>query len=95
MARRGRGPRPRRTLGPTLANLKPGEKAVVEWISAGPGAAKRLSDMGLTPGTEVRILRRGPFGGPVEVEVRGTSLALGYGLASKIIVKREAEGLDK
>jgi len=75
--------------GATLASLGVGEKAIVEWIVAGPGAARRLADMGLTPGTEVKIVRRGPLGGPIQVEVRGTSLALGYGLASKVLVRRE------
>jgi len=43
--------------------------------------------MGLTPNTEVRVMRRSLFRGPIEVEVRGVSLALGYGLASKVLVK--------
>jgi Fe2+ transport system protein FeoA len=45
-------------------------------------------EMGLVPGTEVTVLRKAPFRGPIEVGVRGTSLALGFGVASKVIVKR-------
>jgi ferrous iron transport protein A len=51
--------------------------------------------MGLTPGTEVKLLRKGSFHGPVQIEVRGVMLALGYGVASKVFVrplKAEANG---
>jgi len=44
-------------------------------------------DMGLTPGTEVTVIKAAPFHGPVELEVRGTKLALGRGLAEKVFVK--------
>jgi len=36
----------------------------------------RLMEMGLTQGTRVRMTRLGPFGDPLEVEVRGTRLCL-------------------
>ena len=52
-----------------------------------PGFIRRLAEMGLTPNTEIKITRRSPFRGPIEIEVRGVSLALGYGLASKILIK--------
>jgi Fe2+ transport system protein FeoA len=53
----------------------------------GFGLVRRLAEMGLTPGVEVKLLRRCPFRGPLEVEVRGVALALGYGVASKVFVK--------
>jgi len=43
--------------------------------------------MGLTPGVEVKLLRKGPFHGPLQIEVRGVALALGYGVASKVFVR--------
>jgi Fe2+ transport system protein FeoA len=51
--------------------------------------------MGLTPGIEVKVLRKCPFNGPVELEVRGVAIALGHGVASKVFVrqlKAEANG---
>ncbi len=36
----------------------------------------RLQEMGLLPGTEVQIMRKGPLGWPLEINVRGYSLAL-------------------
>ena len=36
----------------------------------------RMLQMGLTPGTSVRILRRAPMADPVEIKVRGTRMVL-------------------
>ena len=47
---------------------------------------KRLSDLGLTPGTEVKVVKSAPFNGPLEVCVRGSRLAIGRGMSSRILV---------
>ena len=47
--------------------------------------------MGLTPGTLLKMVNAAPFNGPVEVEVRGTSLALGRNLAGQVYVEVEDE----
>lgn len=72
-----------------LISLKPGEKGTVAFAFGGRGVVRRLAEMGLTPGTEVKILRSAPFHGPLEIEVRGSSLALGYGVASRVFVKKQ------
>jgi Fe2+ transport system protein FeoA len=51
--------------------------------------AKRLSDLGLTPGTKVTVVKSAPFNGPLEVSVRGSRLAIGRGMASRILVDAE------
>jgi len=43
--------------------------------------------MGIVPGTIVRVVRRNAMMGPVEVEVRGTRLLLGRGIAAKVLVE--------
>jgi DtxR family Mn-dependent transcriptional regulator len=48
--------------------------------------------MGLTPGAYVKVVNAAPFRGPVRVEIRGTSLALGRQLASQVFVRVEDEG---
>jgi len=50
---------------------------------------KRLSDLGLTPGTKVTVVKSAPFNGPLEVCVRGSRLAIGRGMASRILVDVE------
>jgi Fe2+ transport system protein FeoA len=47
---------------------------------------KRLTDLGLTPGTDVTVVKSAPFRGPLEVTVRGSRLAIGRGMASRIMV---------
>ncbi len=51
---------------------------------------KRLCDLGLTPGI-VLTKMEGQGRGPVVIMVRGTKLALGYGVASKILVVPESQ----
>jgi Fe2+ transport system protein FeoA len=51
--------------------------------------AKRLNDLGLTPGTKVTVVKSAPFNGPLEVSVRGSRLAIGRGMASRILVDVE------
>ena len=53
--------------------------------------AKRLSDLGLTPGTKVTVVKSAPFNGPLEVTVRGSRLGIGRGMASRILVDVENE----
>ncbi|MEM2213795.1 MAG: FeoA family protein [Candidatus Nezhaarchaeales archaeon] len=70
-----------------LSEMRPGERGIIVSIACGLGAARRVAEMGLTPGVEVLVTRRAPLRGPIEVEVRDTRVVLGYGLASKIAVK--------
>jgi Fe2+ transport system protein FeoA len=70
-----------------LSSLKPGEDGVVSYYLGGRGLMRRLAEMGLTPGVEVRVVKAAPLHGPIQVSVRGSSLALGRGVASKIFVK--------
>lgn len=53
----------------------------------GRGFEKRLMDMGLTPGTIVNVVKSAPFHGPIEILVRGSRLALGRGMAERILVE--------
>lgn len=70
----------------TLVKLKPGQEGEIVSIAGGQMAAKRLADLGLTPGTKIKLLRKAPLWGPIEIEFRGSRLVLGRGLASKILV---------
>lgn len=71
-----------------LTALEPGEGGQVYALGGGHGAARRLAELGLTPGERVRVLSAGR-GGPILVEVRGTRIALGRGMAAKVLVRRQ------
>jgi Fe2+ transport system protein FeoA len=69
-----------------LAMASQGEEVTVANIKAGRGLTKRLSDMGLTPGTTLMVITsHGP--GPILIDLRGSRLVLGHGIAQKIMVK--------
>jgi DtxR family Mn-dependent transcriptional regulator len=73
-----------------LSNLKPGEEGKVSFIRGGTMACQRLLDLGLTQGTKVRVVNAAPFHGPIEIDVRGTVLALGRGLARHVFIEIES-----
>jgi DtxR family Mn-dependent transcriptional regulator len=70
-----------------LSKMRPGDAGKVAFTRGGGTACQRIADMGLCPGAEVKVVNAAPFQGPVEVEVRGTRLALGRGLAEKVYVE--------
>jgi Fe2+ transport system protein FeoA len=62
-----------------------GEALKVVRIRGGKVAARRLADLGLQPGAEIKIA--GNLGGPMIVEVKGARISLGRGIASKVMVE--------
>ena len=75
---------PARTM--PLAMVRPGETVSVVNILGGRGLARRLTDMGLTPGVNIRVLNN-HMPGPVMIELRGSKVALGHGVSQKIMVR--------
>lgn len=67
-----------------LAMLKCGEKGKITGIGAIGPLKRRLMDMGVLVGEEVRMEKVAPLGDPLEVTVKGYRLSLR---------KREAEGI--
>jgi len=73
-----------------LSMAAPGETVQVVEVVAGRGLNRRLIDMGLVPGTEVKVINS-QGAGAVIVEVKGTRLALGHGMAHKIRVSKNEQ----
>jgi len=69
-----------------LAMVRPGEVVKVAGIRAGWGLTRRLADMGLVPGTAVRVINS-QMSGPIIIDIRGSRLVLGHGMAQKIMVE--------
>jgi DtxR family Mn-dependent transcriptional regulator len=70
----------------SICALKEGDQCKVSFIRGEHKVLQRLLDMGLTPGTNVNIVRVAPLKGPVEVGVRGAKVALGQDIASNVFV---------
>lgn len=71
----------------TLADLKPGESAIVCCVRPGEKDRRRLLEMGFVSGTTLRFVRSAPLGDPVQVEVRGYQLSLRRAEARGILVR--------
>ncbi|MEM0043701.1 MAG: FeoA family protein [Sulfolobales archaeon] len=69
----------------SLDEIGSGVTCRIRSIIAGRGLRDRLLEIGLLPGTEVRILRSSR--GHVIVLVRGVTVALSRGIARKIYVE--------
>lgn len=71
-----------------LTDLGPGEEGVVESLHGGRGVQERLRTLGIGEGQRVRKLSSLALGGPVIVLVNRAQVAIGRGMAGKIMVRR-------
>jgi len=60
----------------TLAELEKGESRTVLSVHGENLITRRLMEMGVIPGVAVRMVKSAQFGDPLEINVRGYSLAL-------------------
>jgi len=47
---------------------------------------QRLMELGITIGSEIRVVRKAPFGGPIEIAVRGYRLSLRRAEARTVLI---------
>lgn len=69
----------------TLEQLAPGKDAIIHSVNCEEIALrKHILDMGLTPGTEVTMIKAAPLGDPLEIRTRGYELTLRKADAARI-----------
>ena len=68
-----------------LSVLKPGEKGKILEIKAAGPLKRRLMDMGVLVGEEIKVEKIAPLGDPIEVTIKN------YNLSFR---KKEAEGIE-
>jgi ferrous iron transport protein A len=68
----------------SLTKLNSGESCRIQKINAGMNATRRLYEMGLNTGSNIKVVKNDI--GPVIVSIYGNKIAVGRGLAEKIIV---------
>jgi ferrous iron transport protein A len=71
----------------TLAEMKTGQTGTVVGILGGHGLIRRLDALGIRPGKKVTKISSTLFRGPVMLRVNNTQVAVGFGMAKKIIVE--------
>lgn len=76
----------------TLDKLPIGQSARIAAVGGKGALRRRLLDMGLTPGTRVRVRKAAPMGDPLELELRGYSLTLRLADAADIVLEVGADG---
>ncbi len=73
-----------------LSHMRPGQSGVVVEIRGGFGLINRLNGLGILPGKRVTKISSMIARGPVTIEVDRVQIAIGFGMAKRIIV-----GLDQ
>jgi ferrous iron transport protein A len=71
----------------TLAQMRTGEKGTVVGVLGGPGLIRRLDALGIRPGKQVTKISSTLFHGPITLEVNSSRVAVGFGMARRILVK--------
>ncbi|MFW6457740.1 MAG: FeoA family protein [Planctomycetota bacterium] len=69
-----------------LIMLPASEDAQVVEVRGGKGMSQRLSSMGIYPGQTVSLINSNPAG-PVIVKIQGTRVAIGRGMAHRVMVE--------
>ena len=73
-----------------LSELKPGDVGVIVGLSGKDSLLKRrLTEMGMSKGERVKVIRNAPLKDPIEFEVKGYHLSLKRDEAKIVIVEME------
>lgn len=70
----------------TLSEMQAGENGTVLKIHGGRGLLNRLGALGIIPGKKITKIGSMSARGPVTIQVNRSQVALGFGMASKILV---------
>ena len=73
----------------TLRQMRSGQRGKVVEVHGGHGLVNRLSSMGIRPGKRITKVSSMLMRGPVTIQVGNAQMALGFGMANKIIVELE------
>jgi ferrous iron transport protein A len=71
----------------TLARMRAGQSGIVIEIRGGHGMVNRLSALGIRPGKRVTKVSGGFMRGPVTIQVDRAQVAIGFGMARRIMVE--------
>ena len=70
-----------------LTDLKTGQSAIVKDILGGSGAIHRIESLGIRIGKKITKVSGHFWRGPVTVKIDKAKVAIGWGMAHKIIVE--------
>ena len=70
-----------------LVDLNSGEEAIITAIHGGHGMRRRLCSQGIVEGQVIRMVSSLAWGGPIVVLVNRAQVAIGRGMAGKILTR--------
>ena len=73
----------------TLRQMRPGQRGKVVEIQGGHGLTNRLSALGIRPGKKITKVSSMLMRGPVTIQTGNAQIAIGFGMANRIIVELE------
>jgi ferrous iron transport protein A len=71
----------------TLSGAQVGDVVEIQEVGGERAFKRRLMELGLVPGTQVRFLGVAPLGDPLKLEVRGALLSIRHAEAELISVR--------
>lgn len=71
----------------SLVQMRAGQQGIVMRIDGGHGMTMRLSSLGIIPGKKIIKISSQLMRGPVMIEIDRTRVALGFGMAKRILVQ--------
>jgi len=77
-----------------LSRMEAGQSGIVVQIQGGHGLINRLSSLGIRPGKKVTKFSSMFMRGPVTVQVGNAQLAIGFGMANRILVELKGSQSD-
>ena len=75
----------------SLAQMRSGQKGRIVEINGGYGLARKLDALGIRTGKEITKISEQLMRGPVILQHNNTQAAVGFGMASRILVEVNAE----
>ena len=70
----------------TLRQMQTGQSGILVQIQGGRGLINRLSALGVRPGKRITKVSSMYMRGPITIQLDGTQVAVGFGMANRIIV---------
>ena len=70
-----------------LTKMKTGESGTIVSLEGGSGFILRLQNLGIRPGKKITKVSAHFWRGPITIQIGGMNVALGFGMASRVMVE--------
>ncbi len=67
--------------------MKRGQRAIVRSVRKGRAIERKMFEIGIMQGTEIELLQKHPFKGPLLFQVGQSRIVLGRGMAAELEVE--------